>query len=150
MSGARPGGGGAVPLDRLLDSLPQRPPALFVDHVLEHEHLRRVAGSVCFPPGHRVFSGHLPHEPLVPGVVLIEALAQLAGLALVGAEGEPVHGYLAEVGRVRFHRLVHPGEEVRLEARVDRAFGDYARFDVRALVGEELAAEGQVTVARRR
>lgn len=137
-------------LAHLIECLPQKPPALLVDRVDEHEPMTRVAGSVTFPDGHRIFDGHLPGEPLVPGVILVEALAQLAGLALIGREGEPVSGYLAEVGSTRFYRLIRPGEEIRLEASVDAAFGDYARFDVRAFVGEEKAAEGQLTVARRR
>jgi len=112
--------------------------------------MERVAGTVRFPPGHRVFENHLPGEPLVPGVILIEALAQIAGLALVGRDGEAVRGYLAEVAHARFYRLIHPGDELRLEAVLDRAFGDYARFDVVASVGDEVAVRGRLTVARKR
>ena len=138
------------PFDRLIEFLPQKPPFLFVDHVTEHESMRRVAGLLTFPTGHRIFENHLPDEPLVPGVICIEALAQLAGLALMGSEGEPVRGYLAEVGQTRFLRLIRPDEEIRLEAVLEIAFGDYARFDVAAHVGEELAVRGQVTVASAR
>lgn len=140
----------SYPLDRLIACLPQKPPFLFVDHVTEHEPNRRVAGLLRLPADHPIFINHLPDEPLVPGVICIEALAQISGLALVGSDGEPVRGYLAEVGPTRFYRLIEPDETIRLEASLERAFGDYARFEVIAWVGEELAVKGQVTVARRR
>ncbi len=138
------------PLDRLIDALAQEPPFRFVDHILSIERGRWVRGTVKFPEGHPIFQGHLPGEPLVPGVIVIEALAQLAGLALIEREGEEVRGYLAEVGRTRFHRLIHPGEEVLLEAEIDRTFGDFARFEVKASVAGEPAASGSVTLARKR
>jgi 3-hydroxyacyl-[acyl-carrier-protein] dehydratase len=138
------------PLDRLIAFLPQKPPFLFVDHVLRAEPMKSVAGSVCFPAGHAVFENHLPGEPLVPGVIVIEALAQLAGIALMPREGAPVRGVLAEVGGMRFYRLIHPDEVITLEAEIDQAFGDLARFRVRALVGGETAAAGTITLARRR
>jgi 3-hydroxymyristoyl/3-hydroxydecanoyl-(acyl carrier protein) dehydratase/ubiquinone/menaquinone biosynthesis C-methylase UbiE len=141
-----PGGAGAAPFDRLLSTLQQAPPAVFVEHVLEWEPMRRVAGTAWFPPGHRVFEGHLPEEPLVPGVIIIEALAQLAGLALIEEGGEPARGYLAEVAGVRFYRPVRPGEKVRLEASLEQAFGPFARFRVEASVAGEAAA--RETVAR--
>jgi 3-hydroxymyristoyl/3-hydroxydecanoyl-(acyl carrier protein) dehydratase len=136
-------------LDALIDLLPQRPPFRFLDRVLEVEPFRRIAGSKTFPSGHSIFEGHLPGEPLVPGVILVEALAQLAGLALVGTEGLPIRGYLAEVTRMRFQRLVHPDEEIILRAEVEQAFGPFARFSARASVGGETAAEGTITLARK-
>ncbi len=137
------------PLDRWIDLLPQKPPFLFVDHVLELEPLRRVRGSLFFPPGHRIFESHLPGEPLVPGVILIEALAQLSGIALVGAEGTPLQGYLGEVTRMRFHRLIHPGEEITLESELLQAFGAFAKFRGQASVGREIAAEGELVLVRK-
>lgn len=137
------------PLDRLIEFLPQKPPFLFVDHVLELETGRRVRGSTVFPAGHAIFENHLPDEPLVPGVILIEALAQLAGVVLMDPAGAPLHGYLAEVEKVRFLRLVRPDELIQLEAQLEEAFGLFARFAVRATVEEQIAARGVVTLARR-
>ncbi len=136
-------------LDPLIALLPQKPPFLFVDHVLELEPLRRVKGSKLFPEGHPIFENHLPGEPLVPGVIVIEALAQLAGIAIIGADREPLRGYLGEVTSMRFHRLIHPGEEILLEASLEQAFGPFAKFAVRAEVSGELAAEGEVVLARK-
>ncbi len=135
------------PLDRVIDQLPQKPPFLFVEEVLELEPGVRVKAAKTFPDGDRVFENHLPDEPLVPGVILIEALAQASGLALIPEDGTPVRGYLAEVDRMRFRRLIHPGERIILESTLERRFGSAARFDVRASVEGETAAEGAITIA---
>jgi len=137
------------PFDHLLDLLPQKAPFLFVDHVLEVEPLRRALGTKLFPEGDPVFENHLPDEPLLPGVILIEALAQLAGVALIALDSKPLRGYLGEVTRLRFHRLIRPGEEILLAADLEQAFGAFARFAVRATVAGELAAEGSIILARR-
>ena len=138
------------PLDSLIEMLPQKPPFLFVDHILEVEQLKRVVGSKVFPEGHPIFENHFPGEPLLPGVIVIEALAQLAGVALIKQEGVPLRGYLAEVKRVRFHRLVYPGEEILLAVEVEQMFGDFARFSVEAKVAGERVAEGTIIVVRRK
>jgi len=135
--------------DRLIELLPQKPPFLFLDHVVTLAPMRSVEGSVTFPDGHPIFENHLPGEPLVPGVIVVEALAQLAGIALIGPEMIPVRGYLAEVGQTRFHRLIHPDEEILLRAEVEQAFGAYARFRIEATVDGEQAATGRLTLARK-
>jgi 3-hydroxyacyl-[acyl-carrier-protein] dehydratase len=135
-------------LDRLIRFLPQKPPFLFVEHVLELEAGRSVRGSTTFPAGHAVFENHLPDDPLVPGVIIIEALAQLAGIALMDPAGAPLRGYLAEVEKMRFLRLVRPDETIELAARLEAAFGQFARFAVSATVGGEVAARGVLTLAR--
>lgn len=136
-------------LDHLVDLLPQRPPFRFVDRVVSLDEGPGITAEVDFPAGHRVFEGHLPDEPLVPGVILIEAMAQAAGLALAGGEagGRPIHGYLAEVGRIRFKSKVGPDSTVTLKARLGPAFGAIFRFEVRAECVGELVAEGEITVA---
>ncbi len=142
-----PGASGSC-LDRLIRFLPQKPPFLFVEHVLELETGRSVRGSTVFPAGHAVFENHLPGDPLVPGVILIEALAQLAGIALMDPAGAPLRGYLAEVEKMRFLRLVRPDETIELAARLEEAFGQFARFAVTAAVDGEVAARGVITLAR--
>ena len=134
-------------LDRLIELLPQKKPFLFVDHVTAAVSGERATGTKTFPAGDRIFENHLPDEPLVPGVILIEALAQLCAVVLIPpAGGQPIHGYLAEVSRMRFRRLIHPDETIQLEAKLDRRMGTAARFDVCARVGDEVAAEGFITV----
>ena len=133
-------------LDRFIDMLPQKPPFLFIDSVQALDAERSAEASKTFPAGDRIFENHLPGEPLVPGVILIEALAQLSGIVLIPSDGRPVRGYLAAVDRVRFRRLIRPDERITLRARLERRMGSAARFEVSAHVGAELAAEGLVTV----
>lgn len=133
-------------LDRLIALLPQTPPARMVDRVLTVEPGVRAVGEVTFPAGHRVFAGHLPGRPLVPGVMLLEALAQLAGVICVADTGQPVTGYLAAVERLRYRRLVEPDETVQLSAELVRQLGSAARFDVRAEVAGEVACDGELTL----
>jgi 3-hydroxyacyl-[acyl-carrier-protein] dehydratase len=138
------------PLDRYIALLPQKPPFLFLDQLEELVHGERARGAKTFESGHRVFENHLPGEPLVPGVILIEALAQLSGTVLIPPEGtSPVRGFLGSVERMRFRRLIRPDERIVLTARLDRRFGTVARFEVEASVGGEVAADGLVTVATR-
>ena len=135
-------------LDRLIEFLPQKPPFLFVEHVLDLETGKSVRGSTVFPAGHAIFENHLPDEPLVPGVILVEALAQLAGIALMDPAGSPLHGYLAEVEKMRFLRLVRPDESIELEAKLEAAFGQFAKFAASATVEGEVAARGLITLKK--
>lgn len=135
-----------MPLDGLIESLPQKAPFLFLDEILEHAPGDRAVGTKTFPPGHPIFENHLPDEPLVPGVILVEALAQLSAVVCVGLDRTPVRGYLAGIEAMRFRRLIRPGEPIRLESRFVRRFGSAARFEVRATVEGEDAAEGAVTI----
>ena len=136
-------------LDHLIDCLPHKPPALFVDEVFDCVPRQHVRGAVDFPEGHRVFENHLPGEPMVPGVIIIEALAQVSGLIMVGAGGETgaIRGYLGEVRRIRFRRPVRPGERVSLASRLVQAFGSAAVFEVVATVEEAVVCEGEIVVA---
>ena len=138
-------------MDPRIAALPQEKPFLFVDEIVALEPGQSVTGAVTFAADHPVFAGHLPNRPLVPGVILIEALAQVSGLALieVGPDGRApagVLGYLAEVKRVRFRRAVEPGERVLLHAHLGRRFKTAAIFEVEAVVGDEVAAEGEIVV----
>ena len=134
--------------DHYIDCLPQRPPFLFVDEILDHAYMERVQGAVEFPDGHRIFENHLPGEPLVPGVILIEALAQVAGIVMISEEGQPIRGYLGEVSRVRFRKTIKPGDRVLLDARLLGSFGNAARFEVSASVSGSGVVEGEIVLVR--
>lgn len=133
--------------DRTLDRLPQKPPFLFIDEILSLEPLEAAVGAVVFPRGHRIFEGHLPDDPIVPGVIVTEALAQLSGLLAITEDGGSAQGYLASVDRMRFRRLVRPGERLVLRSRLVRRFGSAARFDVAADVDGVEVAAGSLTIA---
>ncbi len=133
-------------LNRYLSLLPQKPPVIYLDHLIELQNGYSATATVCFPAGHRIFEGHLPGRPLVPGVILIEAMAQLSGLAVMPDEGQPVSGFLAEVQRMRFRRLVAPQETITLRSVLACRLGSAARFEVSAEVGGDPVAVGVLTI----
>jgi 3-hydroxyacyl-[acyl-carrier-protein] dehydratase len=135
--------------------LPHRRPFLFVDEIVEADKERIVARHV-FGEDEFFFRGHFPQYPVVPGVILIETMAQSGGaglnkLGLLGA-GEPEAGqttgqgalfFLASVDKVKFRRQVRPGEEVRSEIRNLRISSRMIKQAGKAYVGEEIAAEAE-------
>ncbi len=120
-----------------------------VDRIDELERDRFVAGSVSFPPELELFQDHFPGFPVVPGVILMESLAQLAG-KLVGysvrlARGDWPFPILSMMQGVKFRRFVRPGELVRLEARVLSLRDESAVMDVRAWVDGRIVAQAEQT-----
>ena len=134
----------ASPLDPIELGLPHRAPFLFVDAILELVPGESALGSKVFPAEEPFFRGHFPGEPLVPGVILTEALAQTAGLVAGQAERS---FRLAAIKGMKFPAAVRPGETVTLHARKTIVAGALWQFEVRAAVGELTVAEGVLVLA---
>ena len=129
--------------DPIALGLPHRAPFIFIDEVLE---LRPGDFALCrktFPPDEPFFAGHFPGEPIVPGVILAEALAQTAGLA-GGGEGRAFR--LTAIKSMKFPGAVRPQEEITLRAEKRGAVGGLWQFEVIARVGERVVAEGAVVL----
>jgi 3-hydroxyacyl-[acyl-carrier-protein] dehydratase len=124
--------------------LPHRPPFLFVDEILSADN-ETITARHIFGEGEFFFRGHFPQYPVVPGVILIETMAQSggAGLRRLGALGDEALFFLATVDKVKFRRQVRPGEEVRSEIKNLRVSPRMIKQSGRAFVGEELAAEAE-------
>jgi len=124
--------------------LPHRDPFLFVDciDVTDEE---KIIARHKFTADEFFFKGHFPVYPVVPGVVLVETMAQAggAGLAKRGIMGEEALFFLASVDKVKFRRQVRPNEEVRLEIVNLRVSGKMIKQSGKAFVGDELAAEAE-------
>ena len=124
--------------------LPHREPFLFVDEITEAGN-EKIVAKRTFTEKDFFFKGHFPEYPVVPGVILIETMAQSggAGLRKLGALGDSALFFLATVDKVKFRRQVRPGDEVRSEIVNLRVSPKMIKQSGKAFVGDELAAEAE-------
>jgi len=123
--------------------LPHRYPFLMVDAILEVERLKRVVGVKNVSINEAYFQGHFPGKPIMPGVLIIEAMAQTGGLLLLleVPDRENKLLYFVAVDGARFRRPVVPGDQLRLEVSVISWRGDFCKLEGKATVNGQLAAE---------
>lgn len=124
--------------------LPHRPPFRFVDFVLEHQPGESALCTRVFAPEDPLFQGHFPGHPLVPGVLLTEALAQTAGIAAARG-GRPM--LLSAIRGMKFPGSALPGETILLHATKRMIAGPLWQFDVKAEVAGRTVAEGSVVLS---
>ena len=142
--------GGALPLgrDAICDIIPHREPFLLVDEITELEAGVRAVGSYHVRDDAWYLAGHFPGNPIMPGVLQVEALAQvgaICGLAHPDFAGRLV--LFAGIDDVRFKRVVRPGDTLDLRCEITRLRGPIGRADAEAKVGDELACRGTLTFA---
>ena len=123
--------------------LPHRYPFLFVDAIVEMERLKRVVGIKNVTINESHFQGHFPGQPIMPGVLIIESMAQTGGVLLLTEvpDRENKLMYFVAVDGARFRRPVVPGDQLRVEMKVISWRGDFCKLDGRATVDGQLAAE---------
>ena len=131
--------------------IPHRPPFLWIDRVEELEPGVRCVAVKFVDPAIPIFAGHFPAKPILPGVLLIEAVAQTAGVMLGSAaqgSGENPGGValLAAVNRFKFLKPVTPGQELRIETKKLTEAGQMAYIGGTVWVGEEMVASGELSV----
>ena len=148
--GAAAGGGTGASLDDYLNRLPHGPEFRFVSRVTAVQPDVSSAGVWTLSGKEQFFAGHFPGKPIVPGVLIAESLAQLAGMALpapaTATTGKGVDGRLAHVD-VRFEQPVAPPAEITLKAKVLRTMGTLTQFEVEASVGQTVVARGTLALS---
>ena len=139
---------------KILKQLPHRYPILLVDRVLEIEKGVRIKALKNVSVNEPFFTGHFPSRPVMPGVLMLEALAQAAALLAFDTLGETPDEktvyYFAGIDGARFKRPVEPGDQLILEVELDRMKSGIFKFKSRAKVGEEIAVEAELMCTMRK
>jgi 3-hydroxyacyl-[acyl-carrier-protein] dehydratase len=141
-------------IHKILKQLPHRYPILLVDRVLEIEKGVRIKALKNVSINEPHFQGHFPHRPVMPGVLMLEALAQAAALLAFDTLGETPDDqtvyYFAGIDGARFKRPVEPGDQLILEVELDRMKSGIFKFKARAKVGDEIATEADLMCTMRK
>lgn len=133
-------------MSRMENILPHRFPFRMVDRVVKLEPGRRAVAVKAVSLDDFFLDGHFPHDPCVPEVLIVEALAQTGGIALLSAK-EGTTGVLVKVEEMIFTKTIRPGDHLILSAEVEFRFGEMAKVRVKAESGGETVAEGIVVLA---
>jgi 3-hydroxyacyl-[acyl-carrier-protein] dehydratase len=140
-------------IHQILEKLPHRYPFLLVDRVLEVEAGKRIRALKNVSINEPFFVGHFPHRPVMPGVLMLEAMAQAAALLSFAVGGLQTNKnsviYFVGIDGARFKRPVEPGDQLILEVEVDRIKAGIHKFNARGKVGDELACEAQLMCTMR-
>jgi 3-hydroxyacyl-[acyl-carrier-protein] dehydratase len=140
----------ALPLDRAAIEaiLPHREPFLLIDEVLELEPGERVVALKRVRRDEWYFRGHFPGRPVMPGVLIVEAMAQTGAVAVLSEEENRGRiALFAGIDDTRFKRIVEPGDELQLECTLEQVRGPIGKGKARATVDGQLAARGTLTFA---
>lgn len=132
-----------IDIEEIKRILPHRYPFLMVDRIVECDNESRIVGVKCVTANEPFFQGHFPEYPVMPGVLIIEAMGQVGcilGMKILKKEGHPLI-YFTGIEEAKFRRPVVPGDQLRLELTKIKQRGDLFKFRGNAFVGEQLVAE---------
>ena len=135
--------------DEIKNYIPHREPFLFVDKVLEFDPYSRILAVKTFGAEEEFFKGHFPGHPVVPGVILVESLAQAAAILIAASlvkdenADSPEGCYLMGLNKVKFRKVVNPEDEIQLHAEIVRLRSKIVAFKASAFVGDSKVAEAE-------
>jgi UDP-3-O-[3-hydroxymyristoyl] N-acetylglucosamine deacetylase/3-hydroxyacyl-[acyl-carrier-protein] dehydratase len=133
-------------IGRILDVIPHRYPFLLVDRILEVDGTKRIVGIKNVTINEPFFQGHFPGHPIMPGVLIIEAMAQVGGMLLLGTIEDPDQKvvYFMSLDNVKFRRPVTPGDQLRCELEMLQNRGRTCRMKGVAYVDGHVVAEAEM------
>ena len=137
---------GDIDITEILSRIPHRYPFLLVDRCEEFKPSESIVGIKCVTINEPFFQGHFPAYPVMPGVLIVEAMAQTGAIMMSKSLNIDISGkviYFMSIDGVRFRSPVRPGDVLRMHVEVTRARGDIFKFKGKALVGGKVAAEAE-------
>ena len=133
---------------QIMEIIPHRQPFLLIDTVEELESGMRAVAKKCVSYNEPFFGGHFPNEPVMPGVLIIEALAQTGAVAILSLpEHRGKTAYFAGIDKPKFKQMVRPGDTLELETTIIRSKGPIGVGEAIATVNGKLAAKAELTFA---
>jgi 3-hydroxyacyl-[acyl-carrier-protein] dehydratase len=135
-----------ITIEEILRRIPHRAPFLLIDRAEDYKPHRSIVGIKCVTMNEPFFVGHFPGQPVMPGVLIIEAMAQAGGVLMsksldIDTRGKGI--MFISVDNCRFRHPVKPGDVLRMPVEVMRARGDVFKFRGRGMVGDKVAAEAE-------
>jgi 3-hydroxyacyl-[acyl-carrier-protein] dehydratase len=135
-------------IDEVLAHLPQRFPMMMIDRVTECEPGKRIVAMKNVSANEPYFQGHFPHRPIMPGVLILEAMAQAAGILVFRTQGtkpdDKAVYYYVGIDNARFKKPVVPGDQLELEVRMERQLRGIGKFACVARVAGQTVAEATI------
>ena len=135
-------------IKQIQEIIPHRYPFLLIDRVIELEVGKRAVAIKNVTANENFFQGHFPGHPVMPGVLMVEALAQAGAVALLSVEeNKGKTAYFGRIDKVKFRRNLNPGDTLRLEVEIIKSKGKVGIGKGIGYVGEEIAVEGEFMFA---
>ena len=133
-------------IKEIMEIIPHRQPFLLIDRIEELESGKRAVGKKCVTYNEPFFNGHFPKEPVMPGVLILEALAQVGAVAILSMpEHKGKIAFFGGIQKCRFKGMVRPGDKLRLETKIIKQKGPYGVGDAVATVDGKVVASAELT-----
>jgi 3-hydroxyacyl-[acyl-carrier-protein] dehydratase len=134
-----------IEIKEIMSMLPHRYPFLLIDRVISLEPSVSVVGIKNVTINEPFFTGHFPGNPVMPGVLIVEAMAQVAGILALKSGMQGSQTYFMSIDKVKFRKPVFPGDQLRFEVKVIQIRGNVWKWSGEAFIEDKLAAEAEFT-----